>query len=349
MAVKHTYNGKRLKLHKSYKSPSWGKDTVLVTNTWDYVALWLKRECKKNSAPLFYWEQARSFFEATQSLPKTSAPLTAYYCFLNASKCLLSVKNIYFDKRHGVSGWSKPGRVSLSKEVVKLQNKGILSELCKYYGESVNKNSYNLKDLFYNLPFIHRAHHLTFISEQELFLPIKDAEYVHAPGSSKSWFTAILDPDHVHGQTANLLPQTFEKDAGDDTCYRIRRKKRFNWTRGALNPDKNLRDLTSYHQDTRKYVFYIHGPMRLWYLKRNKRNLQTVIDRHTVPLMFAAMHRLSELARYTPDYLAKHFESGHNWLLSEFIQTAPLQFIDEISSEITGQEFILPGRASRFA
>lgn len=113
MTIKHTYNGKNLKLHKAYKTPSWGKDTVLVTDTWDYVSLWLKRENKREAQ--FYWEQAKSFFEATQSLPKASAPLTAYYCFLNAAKCLLTVKGIPFDKRHGVSGWSKQGRVSLSK------------------------------------------------------------------------------------------------------------------------------------------------------------------------------------------------------------------------------------------
>lgn len=57
--------------------------------------------------------------------------------------------------------------------------------------------------------------------------------------------------------------------------------------------------------------------------------------------------QLSELARHTPNYLVKHFDSQHNWLLSEFIQTSPLQFIDEISSEITGQEFMVPGRANR--
>lgn len=345
MAIKHTYNGKYLKLHKAYKTPSWGKDTVLVTDTWDYVSLWLKRENKPEAQ--FYWEQAKSFFEATQSLPKTSAPLTAYYCFLNAAKCLLMVKGIPFDKRHGVSGWSKPGRVSLSKEIVKLQNKGILSELCRYYGETINKNTYSIKNIFYNLPFIHRAYHLTYISEQELFLPIKEPEYVHAPASTKSWFTAILDPHYVHGQTLRILPPTFEKDVGDNTCYRVRRKKRFKWQRGNGNQTTNLQQLTKYHQDTRKYVFYIHGPMRLWYLKRDKRNLPAFIERHTVPLMFGAMHRLSELARYNPDYLAKHFVSQHNWLLSEFIQIAPTQFIDEISSEITGQEFMTPGRAAR--
>ena len=61
-------------------------------------------------------------------------------------------------------------------------------------------------------------------------------------------------------------------------------------------------------------------------------------------ITFAAMHKLSEMARYTPDKLARHFDCQHNWLLSEFITSAPNQFIDEISSELTGHEFMLPGR-----
>jgi hypothetical protein len=346
MAIQHIYKGRPLKLSKAFKEPAWGKETVLVANTWDYVSLWLRREGHNDA--LFYWQQAKSFYEATQVLPKTSSPLTAYYCFLNAAKCLLKVKEIPFGSRppHGVFGWEKPGKVSLSREMVKFQNGGILTKLCQYYGETVNEETYNVKSIFYNLPFIHRAYHLTFTSDQELFFPISDPIYVHKPESKESWFTAILDKRYVHSRTESLLPETFERDNGIVGCYQIRRKKRFNWIQGGKDT-VNLDALTMYHQDTRKYLFYIHGPMRLWYMKRNKRNLKIFIERASVPLMFAAMHRLSELARYTPDRLAKHFESQHNWLLSEFIETAPIQFIDEISSEITGQEFMVPGRASR--
>jgi len=37
------------------------------------------------------------------------------------------------------------------------------------------------------------------------------------------------------------------------------------------------------------------------------------------------------------------FLSGQkNWLLTEFIQMVPSQFIDEISSEITGYQVMIP-------
>ena len=59
------------------------------------------------------------------------------------------------------------------------------------------------------------------------------------------------------------------------------------------------------------------------------------------------LHKLSELARYTPNILAKHFESQHNWLLSEFINLSLPQFIDEIAAELTGHEFMTPGYSPR--
>jgi hypothetical protein len=55
------------------------------------------------------------------------------------------------------------------------------------------------------------------------------------------------------------------------------------------------------------------------------------------------MHRLSELARYEPFTLQKYLQSQQNWLISEFLSSAPAQFIDELACEITGMDFMPPG------
>ncbi len=110
---------------------------------------------------------------------------------------------------------------------------------------------------------------------------------------------------------------------------------------GAAHRAKNVQELVGYHRKIRETLYYIHGPTRLWYLKRGG-NVKGLIRRSSLTITFAAMHRMSEMARYTPSLLARHFDCQHNWLLSEFIATARSQFIDEISSEITGQEFMIP-------
>ena len=53
----------------------------------------------------------------------------------------------------------------------------------------------------------------------------------------------------------------------------------------------------------------------------------------------AAMHRLREISRYEPQTLKKHLEKEQSWLLREFINKSILQFVDNISYEITGVDF----------
>ncbi|MEZ5557989.1 MAG: YaaC family protein [Pseudomonadales bacterium] len=321
--------------------PNFASKTVLVTDTWDYVAMWLKRN-KKGGDAYFYWQQAKSFFDASSSLPKESSPLTSYYCFLNATKAFLAAHGRHIPNMHGAKGWSV-GKAALSNEKVRFYQDGVLSELCRALGETSNGDEYTLGALLYNLPYIHRAYSLTYTSAPELFTPISRPHYVRKSGSTEGWFSAVVtDTRYATGHTTNKLPITFERDEAKAN-FVIRRRSRFKWEQGKSKKEANLRRLRSYHRNVRKHVAYIHGPQTLWYIKRRD-NVRDFIPRCPLTLTFAAMHRLSELCRYTPTRLARHFECGHNWLLSEFIATAPQQFMDEISSAITGQDFMIPGR-----
>ncbi len=333
--------GKPVSVHKASVNPDFTGRTVLVTDTWDYVEMWLKRHRMEKA--LFYWEQARHFFLASMQLPKISSPLTAYYCFLNATKTLLLVNNIPSAEEHGLTGQSSSGRVSLLGEVVKQKTQGVAPTLSKYLKESTSEESHHLKDILYNLPYIHRAYNLTFRSQPELFIPITRPRFVRKKGSSESWFCAeITDPRYRHPSILEKIRSAFEKDDGVTNAFIIRRKKRFQWRRGR-SLSSNLRQLVEYHRKVRHDVKFIYGSTRLWYIKRSQ-GVDGIVSRSSLSLTLWAMHRLSELARYQPTTLQKHFTSGHNWLLSEFIATAPHQFIDGISSEITGQEFMVPGR-----
>lgn len=201
-----------------------------------------------------------------------------------------------------------------------------------------------MQDLLYNLVYIHRAYKLTYSSQPELFVPILRPRFVRKSGSKEAWFCAELEGRDATLHTVNKI-LGFERDGGVEKPFTIRKKKRFEWLLSAGHRTKNLDELTKYHRKLRAILFYIHGPTRLWYLKRGG-NLKGLIPRSSLSITFAAMHRLSELARYDPMRLARHFDCQHNWLLSEFIATARTQFIDEISAEITGQEFMIPGRKS---
>jgi hypothetical protein len=285
------HKNKNLTIHKAISEPHFNEKTVLVTSTWDYVDLWLKRANKHEAR--FYWNQAHSFYDATQLLPKVSAPLTAYYCFLNATKALLISKGATFSDEHGVSGFTIAGQTSLSNEKVKFQNNGILAALCRHLGEPLNGEIYTLKELLYNLPNIHRAYDLTYSSDTELFIPLSNPMIVRSMTTHESWFCAELNEKFANQHTINKLPQGFERELSNQNKWIIRSRKRFSWRpnlrASSLNRYKN------YHKKLRKHLYYINGASRLWYIKRGG-NVAGLILRSSMIITFAAMYKLSEIS-----------------------------------------------------
>ena len=336
-----TYNGKLLTVHKAAIDPDFDGRSIIAWNPWEYVEMLLKSQ--QETEALFYWEQAKNFFQASRKLPQTASPLTLYYSFLNATKTLLTIKKKNIVERHGVGGETVGNKLSLSNEKVKFQRSGILSNLCDYLNESSNNEEYSLKDLLYNLPYVHRAYQLTFKSNQELFLPIRNPKFIRKEDSSESFFCAeIKDKRYTHPQIIRKIPLQYERDIGIKDKFVIREKNRFKWVPDPKEIKNNLTKFRKYHTKIRKNVVYIYGPEKLWYLK--KTDVLGSIDRSSLTVTFAIMHRLSELARYQPLLLDKHFKSKHNWLLSAFINDSRHQSIDGIFSEITGKEFVLPGK-----
>lgn len=296
------YKNKRLTLHKSVSTPHFNERTVLVANTWEYVDLWMKRNRKAEAR--FFWNQARSFYEATQRLPKTSAPLTAYYCFLNATKALLITKASQFGDQHGVSGFTVSGPTALSNERIKIKSGGVLPALCQLFGEPVNPQEvYTLKDVLYNLPYIHRAFSLTF-SDAELFIPLSQPQIVRASKTHEAWLVAELTGKYANLATINKLPVGFERDLGQPDRFLVRSSNRFEWRPRAKAA--SLARYKNYHARLREDIVYIHAGTNRWYLRRGGA-VNGAIKRNCLVLAFAAMHRLSELSRYAPDKLARHF------------------------------------------
>ena len=187
---------------------------------------------------------------------------------------------------------------------------------------------------------------MTYTSEPDLFIPVDNPHFVRKEKTSESWFCCeIAVRRFTRPATMNTL-NGFEHDPVYKTDRTVvRMKKRFKWMHGGKKFD-NIQRLTNYHRRVREHLFYIAGSTRLWYLKRNS-DPAGFIGRSSTTLTFAALHRISEIARYRPDSLQKHFECRHNWLLSEFIGKALPQYIDEISSEITGSDFMPTGIRTR--
>jgi len=329
--------GKEVRLHGCLIAPDFRAPRVLCSDPWDFVALWLKRAHQPEA--LFYWEQARHFYDASLALPEVSSPLTSYYCFLNATKALLAAKGIPIVESHGVGGRAEDGHKSLSNEIVDFQGSGILPALCSYLAEPNNAGkSFTLKQLLWQMPFIHRAFCLSYKGSTELFIPLLDGCFMRRDGSQEAWFQARVHPRYLNAHTERVIRPGFEKIVRADVAY-IRRRRRFRWS--GRDIENSISQFTVYHKQIRRRIVPIYSNENRWYLKKSVSGHDDLVNSQLV-LMFAAMHRLSELSRYDPMALAAHFNVNHNWLLSEFIRTSPGQFVYSMASEITGLEFIRP-------
>lgn len=337
-------DNQEISIRKTIINPKFSNKTVLTDSTWNYVEIFLKD--KKEKEALTYWHQAENFFKATENLDMISKPLTSYYCFLNATKALLTYKKINFDLKHGVSGKRLNGHILLQNERIKIQPKGVLSGLCQYFQESINSSGeeYSLKDIFYNIEYIHRAYNLTYKNQAELLIPIERIRFVYDKSRKEGWLEANLEPQYSNQSTLKKLTGfSIDRYYDNKDFYVIRRDKTFQWDAARNTPTtSSLNDFKRYYSNIRQRLRYIYSANKLWYIKRTDLS-SGIIDKNPLILTFAAMHRLSELSRYEPNTLDMHLSKSSSWLISEFISKSIYQFIDIISSEITGDDFRITG------
>lgn len=331
---------RRLEPVVATQKPDFGAPTILSADPWDFVALWLRR--KNQEEAFFYWEQARQFHLASRNMNPVSVPLTYYYSFLNSIKALLIVRGRKFAEHHGLSGnRCNTGRTALRNEIVEIKAKGVCGALATYCCDPPGPTTISLDKILMSIPSIHRAYTLSFTSAQEAFIPLLNPRFVKKSNSTQAWFAADLSGKFRRNDVKRALSSDFELDEGVTDKIVVRRKQRFTWETGNSSTNGNEDRFRTYHARTRKSVVPIIGSPTTWYLRKDLACLKG-LERSQLTLMFAAMHRLGDLARYNPLALKRHLECQHNWLLSEYLRVAPAQFISHVASEITGQQFAVP-------
>lgn len=338
-------NNKACELMKASKHAKYGNRTVLTESSWEYVSLYLNRQSSSGAGDaLFYWKQAQSFYLASLTLPDNARPLTSYYCILNASKALLRHKGIDNNKlnNHGISTVrSSDNKTVLKDATTAIKGSGVLPELSKYFNCQLSKKHYSISDFLYNIPCVHRAYCITF-SKPEIFVPISRPVMVKKEGAKESWLKFSIDGRYANARSLKSIPNKFEHDLGISNDYIIRMKKRFDWDIHQLI-EKRKEKLVKYHEKARKYIHYIYGERKLWYLKKNVAENEELFEVAPSVLIFSVFHWLSELVRYNPKLFQKYMKSKQNWLLHEFIHNALDQFVDEVSCEITGEDIMCTG------
>jgi len=332
--------GRELGPHKAVVDPLLNSRSVLTNSPWTFVSLWLKRNGRTRA--LFYWEQAEEFHRASIGLPIRSAPLLLYYCFMNVAKALLVAKGMAFDEGHGVRARATPPgqRRTFPNEAILIRPRGILPSLAAYYGETETSRTHTLQHLFFNMVFIHRTYCLTYSSQKEIYLPLANCRYVYDSKTKHVYFKANIEKDFPYKTGIRMLPPSFV--AAPEIDERAIRSVAFlAWRRPGRPSEANIHELSVFNRALRKELQYINGTQALWYLRSPVAG-PGQLNRQLPTLILGSMHRLSEICRYHPLQLDAFLAGQKNWLLSEFIEMSAVQFIDEMASELTGHQFLVP-------
>ena len=334
----------KLQLMKSHNTPDFRSKVVYADSVFKYVELWFSRKKQKYDKSIYYWQQAHAFYEASCQLPISARPLTAYYCCMNATKALLamnadiSLTNI----SHGVSSARMSQIVNLQDCEIRLSNAGVYGELAKIIeGHNLSQEKYNVKELLYNIPCVHRTFCLTHSKQTELYIHINPIGFVCSNDMHKRLsFEFTIEKERFPRLQTHSLPLIFERipeNLTDNTRYYHFRTKRVNNCKWNIHRPltERLNNLTRYYKKIRPYFQYVVGDDLYWYVKKALPVTQT-INRSPILLIYAALHWLSELVRYNPEIFEYYMNSSENWLFTDVVDHGLRQFIDEISSEITG-------------
>ena len=335
------FDGRILRPHKAIKSARFDVRNVLTQSPWEFVSLWLKR--KKQNDALILWNQAREFYEVAMNLSLQSAPLLIYYSCMNATKALLTAKQVSFNPHHGIKADDLRGastRISLSNEGLKIRPTGVLPALSSYLAEVETSATHSLKEILFNIPYVHRTFCLTYRTRQDMFLPLTDCVFAVDPGSRDTYFAANVSGDIPIDIVLNLLPHFIMANLSNGPRA-LRSISSIRITQPDNLTTSDLLVLAKFNEQLRSELHYINGTQTLWYLKLRVRSSK-LLHRYPLTLTLAAMHRLSEICRYRPLELSKFMANDESWLLTELVRSAPNQFLDAIASELTGHQFLLP-------
>ena len=136
-----------------------------------------------------------------------------------------------------------------------------MSGLCFYLNEKISTTEeYTLKDIFYNLPFVHRAYQSTYKQQAELFIPILNPRIVHDKKNKKCWLEIQLEAEHSNKKVlTDLQGYSLDNAYNNDEFFTLRRDKKIDWVAPRNIPNEAQKDkLLNYIKNRRAELTYIY-------------------------------------------------------------------------------------------
>lgn len=340
-------------------------ERVVTADIWAYLDHVTRRNLPetKEEPALAFLEQARDFYEAAANSSLASRPLLYYYAYLNVAKTLIlnSGERMNLGVTHGVSDrvnnqqrlHFKTQKVRIGvfdskkpKDAGRPRHSGLLlPTLMHVLGPSSSRffgKEVCVLELLGQLPAIHRTYS-TVSGLPGRFLAITKFEVRRQSGHM--WAVAFVPKRHVTEQQYAMLmaskafASVFTRvssrtaDQASNGCYL------FETAKVAYAPRTYRRAITQLSSAIRS--------AGVWTVATNRgyrSYFSTIADDKRFPQLaasFAAMYYFGSITRYKPHHFDS-LEDKHSWLLSEFLNTDPVQTLYLTASYIGKTEVVAP-------
>lgn len=316
---------------------------------WNYIIRMYK---KKNSAVnkdflLSLLDQAQYFYKTAEKAPIRSQPLLYYYSFLNFVKIVINLENYQGEGKsyqHGVNHLGVSAGSKLSSMRVGIHATGgasvqVCPEFMTLMGDNIpplaHGTTYDLgiKDLLKSCIGIHRTYCETFSMKEEYvrieniqlwrdgknltfkaLIPKCDATLMTQLNATGYHVVDEVQPDgvtHLYYWIENIVMATYSPTRLDYYNLSSIVRRRGVW----------------YYTDGSDYRVYITAsPLRV----------------RTESIIYNLMFFFGSITRYYPFLFDSLLSEKELWIISEFLNTQPMQFLHLVTSKVIGGKILKP-------
>ena len=289
-----------------------------------------------------YVDQAFDFFESAANPRTSSRPLLYYYAFLNLAKVLVLLKgtrHLPLLLRHGISDPKANVKERLRFEGQRVQVAGRAHDHSEFFPEFLSAFGVTpTAHSFSQIPGIHRTC-CTVLDHAPRFCPVDAVDFYSKNG--QIWATMKVSPS--------------DKDVGS-SLPKIRSSRRFRRAFSQVegsdgqiwfetNPEPGQRRGTDIAIGRLCAKLRDIGFHAILTQKGYRYYIDNFAPREVLPQLcaiYAVMFYLGSITRYKPHYFDAIVSRGYDWLVAEFLETQPTQFLYLLSSHVAGVEVIKP-------
>lgn len=345
------------------KSVSIKQDKIRISDIWsfwDYIIKVYGKRTNKAQGQFIssLLEQAKYFYVSAESAPLKSKPLLYYYSFLNLAKIVINLETQLgntVEYNHGLkvditdttnflnaqieiqqlgSTSNKTGKTTLS----------VAKVFFDYLGDQIAytpRTPYplNIHKLFESCIGIHRTFCETYNKKEHFFRLDRISPQVKEPYVIKNGHDFIYDAiiDSCDDSTMQNLTSKGYNIHKDNKQYVLHEKislgRRYNVTRSdwyRLSNSLLTKGLWTY-TDGNEYRIYISS---------------NALPMTEASIIYCIMFFFGSITRYHPYLFERILSDKELWLVSEFLNTQPTQFLFYITSKVIGN-YIYKSRHTR--